>query len=154
MRLLLDTNVLFSGLGFRGVAGQLLEMIIRQGHTLVAADYILEELRQRIRDKFQGHQKEEALDLLLLLLSRTPLQVKEKNEYQHNLPRALELVPEQDAPILAVALLEEVDYLVTGDKIHFLESEEVKSLLGKKLKSLREMLTLLEESPAQGEREP
>jgi len=143
MKLLLDTNVLFSALGFRGTVGRLLELIVHQEHTLVTIEYILEELRRKIREKFQGSQKEEALDLLLFILGRIPLEVKKEGEYRQNLPRALEVVPEQDAPILAVALLEDVDYLVTGDH-HFLEGEEVKALLGKRLKSPREMLTLLE----------
>jgi predicted nucleic acid-binding protein len=142
MRLLLDTNVLFSALGFRGTVGWLLEVIVHQGHTLVTSEYLLDELRQKIREKFQGDQKEAALDLLLFILSRIPLDVKKAGQYRQNLPRALEVVPEQDAPILALALLEDVDYLVTGDK-HFLESEEVKALLGERLKSPREMLTLL-----------
>jgi len=145
MKVLLDTNMLFSGLGFRGVVGQLLEELIHKGHTLVTSDYILEELRRKIRAKFQGPQKEAALDLLLLILSRIPLEVKEQKEYRNSLTRALELVPEQDAPILAVAMLEDVDYLITGDKAHFLDNEGVKALMGAKLKSPRAMLTLLEE---------
>lgn len=147
MKVLLDTNVLFSGLGFRGVVGRLLEELVHQGHTLVMSDYILEELRRKIRGKFQGPQKEVALDLLLFILSRIPLEVKEQNEYRKNLARALELVPEQDAPILATAMLEDVDYLVTGDKAHFLDNGRVKALLGARLKSPRAMLTLLESEP-------
>jgi len=42
MKVLLDTNVLLSGLGFGGVAGRLLEEIVRQEHVLVSSDYILE----------------------------------------------------------------------------------------------------------------
>ena len=54
------------------------------------------------------------------------------------------MVPEQDTPILAVALLQDVDYLVTGDREHFLENERVKALLGMRLKFPREMLLVLE----------
>jgi putative PIN family toxin of toxin-antitoxin system len=142
MKLLLDTNVLFSGLGFRGLVGSLLEEIVRQGHTIVSSEYILAELQKKVRLKFKGPQKEAALDLLLYLLQRIPLDVKPLKEYQPNLARARTMVPEQDAPILAVAMLPEVDYFVTGDK-HFLENEDVLALPEVEVKSPRAMLTLL-----------
>jgi predicted nucleic acid-binding protein len=51
---LFDTNVLFSALGFRGVPGLLLEELVRQGHSLVTSDYILNELRETVQRKFRG----------------------------------------------------------------------------------------------------
>lgn len=71
-------NVLFSGLGFRGTVSRLLEVIVHQEHTLVTSEYILEELRRKIGEKFQGAQEEAALDLLLFILSRIPLEAKKE----------------------------------------------------------------------------
>jgi len=143
MKILLDTNVLFSGLGFSGVCGDLLREILKQRHTLVSTDYILEELREKVRRKFKEPHRERALDLLLFLLQRLSLEVKRFEEYQMNLDRAKGLVPEQDTPILAAAMLEEIDYFVTGDKSHFLENERVCSILGTRLQSPNGMLSLL-----------
>lgn len=143
MKLLLDTNVLFLALGFRGVPGMLLEEIVRQRHTLVTSDYILEELRENIRRKFTGPQRAAALDLLLYLLERLALAVKHAAEYERHLARARQLVPRQDTPILAAAMLEDVDYLVTGDHAHFLDNPRVKALAEVTLVSPREILNLL-----------
>ena len=143
MKVLLDTNVLFAGLGFRGVVGDLLEELVRQDHTLVTSEYILEELREKIRLKFKEEHVRSALDLLLFLLQRLLLEVKHVEEYRVHLEEAKARVPEQDAPILALALLEDVDYFVTGDKEDFLENEGVQALLGEKMRSPREMLDLL-----------
>jgi putative PIN family toxin of toxin-antitoxin system len=144
MRLLLDTNVLFSALGFRGVAGKLLEEIVEGAHILVTSDYILAELQEKIRLKFKPPQRETALDLLLYLLQRIPLEVKQPAAYLPNLAQARASVPdEEDAPILAVALLPDIDYFVTGDKAHFLGNEQARALLGQRLVSPRQLLDLL-----------
>jgi len=146
MKVLLDTNVLFSGLGFGGVVGDLLEELIRQGHSLVTGEYILEELREKVRLKFKEPHAKAALDLLLYILPRMALEVKPPEAYRPHLEPAKGLVPEQDAPILAMALADDVDFFVTGDR-DFLDNEEVRKLLGKKLKSPREMLDLLLREP-------
>lgn len=146
MKVLLDTNVLFSGLAFRGVVGSLLEELVQQGHTLVTSEYILEDLREKIRLKVKEPYAGEALGLLEHLLHRAPLEIKPLDGVLSHLQRARELVPAQDAPILALAMLDDVDYFVTGDE-DFLGSEEVRSYLGRKLKSPREMLELLSGEP-------
>jgi len=143
MKVMLDTNVLLSGLGFSGVCSDLLEELLYQGCELIETDYILEELREKVRSKLKGEQREKALDLLLFLLQRLPLKVKRFDEYSVNLSKVEGLVPEEDTPILAAAVQQEVDYFVTGDKIHFLENKGVRSLLKAKLKSPKEMLEVL-----------
>ena len=108
MKVMLDTNVLLSGLGFSGVCSDLLEELLYQGCEL-----------KKVRSKLKGEQREKALDLLLFLLQRLPLKVKRFDEYSVNLSKVEGLVPEEDTPILAAAVQQEVDYFVTGDKIHF-----------------------------------
>ena len=141
MKILIDTNVLFSALGFQGVSGQLLEELVRGNHTLVTSDYILEELKQKITMKFTGPQKERALTLLLFILSRMQMKVIKRPEYQENLEQTKGVVPEQDTPILAVALLRDVDFLVTGDN-HFLKNQKVEAL-GVSVLSPSDMLGLI-----------
>ncbi len=144
MKILLDTNVLFFGLGFPGTVGQLLEELVLQDHTIVTSDYILDELREKIRLKFKGSQKEAALDLLLFILSRIRIEVKRREEYESNLAEALELVPEQDAPILAIAMLADVDYFVTGDVRDFFQNPKLQDTPWQaKIKRPHELLELL-----------
>ncbi|OGF57347.1 MAG: hypothetical protein A2Z21_02365 [Candidatus Fraserbacteria bacterium RBG_16_55_9] len=143
MKILLDTNVLFSGLGFRGVVGELLEEMVRQNHTIITSEYILEELRGKIRLKFKGPHTKAALDLLLYIVQRIPLEAKQREACQPHLAHAEQLVPQQDAPILALALLDDVDYFVTGDKVDFLENKEVQALTHGRMQSPREMLDIL-----------
>lgn len=109
----------------------------------MSSEYILEELQEKTRLKFKGSHAKAALDLLLYILQRIPLEVKDKEEYQPYLAQTKDLVPEQDTSILALAMLEDVDYLVTGDKADFLENKKVRTLTQVKLKSPREMLDIL-----------
>lgn len=142
MNILLDTNVLFSGLGFRGIPGQLLEEIVRQGHTLASSEYILEELQGKIRIKYSGAQKEAALDFLLLLLGRISLDVKRLDGYYHLLKGLEKIVPDQDTPILAVGMLNDIDYLVSGDK-DFIKNKKVDALDTATVVTPRQMLDVI-----------
>ncbi|MBI1730466.1 putative toxin-antitoxin system toxin component, PIN family [Candidatus Acetothermia bacterium] len=144
MKILLDTNVLFSGLGFQGVVGRLLETLVTKDHTIVTSEFILEELREKIRIKFKGPQKAQALDLLLHILAQIDLDVKAAETYRGKLALAETFVPEQDAPILALAMLDEVDYFVTGDLTHFQSNPNITAMPWRtKILSPRELLELL-----------
>ncbi|MEW6547650.1 MAG: PIN domain-containing protein [Bacillota bacterium] len=61
MRVMLDTNVLISGMVFRGPERRLLE-VIRTSHTLVVNDYLLVEATEVLARKFPG--REGLLDAL------------------------------------------------------------------------------------------
>jgi putative PIN family toxin of toxin-antitoxin system len=55
MRIVLDTNVLISGIVGHGVCQALLDICHRSGeHTMVLSEYILQELRRRLESKFNA----------------------------------------------------------------------------------------------------
>jgi len=110
MRILCDTNVLISGILFpNSVPGKVLRDIARQGR-LVLATYIVEELYRVFQAKFPDKTKH--LD-----------QYIERGEFELFVtPRDLRHVAmpsirdTKDEPVLASAILADVDVLVTGDK--------------------------------------
>ncbi|MGD0384199.1 MAG: putative toxin-antitoxin system toxin component, PIN family [Thermoguttaceae bacterium] len=66
MKIVLDTNILIAGLITRGVCRDLLEHCIQQ-HQVIVSDFILNELRENLQNKFQFDSKEigEAIALLV-----------------------------------------------------------------------------------------
>lgn len=106
MRVFLDTNVLVSAVGTRGLCADLLRVIVAE-HDLVIGEVVLQELRRVLKVKF-----------------RVP---DERITEVVELFRAYELVPRPDAPdpvtvrdaadrwILASARAANVDVLITGD---------------------------------------
>jgi len=105
-----DTNVLISGVLFpKSVPGKVLHIIAEQ-ERLVLATYIIEELYRVFRRKFPD--KTEHLDRYL-----------EHGEYElfitpsDVMPDALPPMRDtKDEPVLASAILADVDILITGDK--------------------------------------
>lgn len=57
-------------------------------------------------------------------------------------PEAEELINREDAPILAAAMLPQVDHFVTADN-HFLDNPAVKQRLGVKMLRVADMLKKL-----------
>jgi len=116
LKVLLDSNVLFSGLGFIGNENKVIWLAIFGKIKLVVSDYILLESRKNIEKKFTGDRKKMALDVLERLIISEALQVKGKGDYRVHLEEAKNLINEKDSPILACAMLEDVDILITGDR--------------------------------------
>jgi len=52
MRLVIDSNVWISALVFGGNPRKLLELVVRQGHTIVASEEIFSETRRVLNNKF------------------------------------------------------------------------------------------------------
>lgn len=148
MKILLDTNTLFSALGYPGNERDLIFKMIDANWDIAIIDRILEELQENIRRKYTSPQKEMALDLLLTFLRRGNIEIKRLPEYQHHLDEAKTLTNEEDAVILAAAMLSDVDILVTGDK-HFLENERLKDFPKVKISSTVEALALFAPKPEQ-----
>ncbi len=116
MKLLLDANTLFSGLGFSGPENRLVWLAILGRIDLAVSDYILAELTENITKKFTGENKTTALELLDRLLASEAVDVKRKDNYSHLLDEARKTINKKDAPILAAAMLPDIDALITGDK--------------------------------------
>jgi predicted nucleic acid-binding protein len=122
MKLLMDSSIIYSALVYSGKVLNLLDILIEK-HTIVLSDYIIEELKRNIRNKLSNKNKTKALKQLKNLISNC--EIKKKNEYIHNLPKAMKLISGKDAPILACGMLPDIDYLVSSDKefwnVHTLE---------------------------------
>jgi len=110
MRIMCDTNVLISGLLFMdSVLGRVVRYVAEQ-ERLVLASYIVDELRRVFQRKFPGKRKdlEHYFERSEFELFTTP------HDWQHvSMPM---LRDTKDEPVLASAILADVDIFITGDK--------------------------------------
>jgi putative PIN family toxin of toxin-antitoxin system len=107
MNLVLDTNVLIAALVARGLCADLLEHCVLS-HTIVASQFILDELRRHLVGKFKYTELEadEAVSLLasqMIMVAPAPLDQPVCRD------------PEDDQ-ILGTAVAAQADCIVTGDK--------------------------------------
>ncbi|MCL2766511.1 MAG: putative toxin-antitoxin system toxin component, PIN family [Peptococcaceae bacterium] len=109
MRILIDTNVLFSA--FILSSRHILQLIdhVSEHHTIVLSTYIIDELKRVTKQKFP--EKYNALEALFQELPYeliyTPERI-DKEEYPY-------IRDKKDLPILVSAIIGEVDVLITGD---------------------------------------
>jgi len=107
MRILLDTNVLIAAFISHGVCSELLEHCSRR-HILITSQFILEEFRGKLLEKF-GFSDSEAQAAVRLLLTRMEVVA----------PPPLPTPACRDADddnVLAAAIAGACDCIVTGDK--------------------------------------
>ena len=112
MKIMIDTNILFSALLFPDSRPSKAIFHIVENHTLILCDYIISELRDVVSRKRPDLLAD--IDVLMAKLSYelipAPLQPSK-------------LIPDpKDHPILNAAIIADVDILISGDK-HFLELE-------------------------------
>ena len=107
MKLVLDTNVLIAALIARGVCADLLGHCVLS-HTIVASDFILDELRTHLVGKFKytDQDADEAITLF-------------KSQMEIVTPKSLDQPvcrdPDDDQ-ILGTALIGQAECIITGDK--------------------------------------
>ena len=110
MRVMIDTNVLFSA--FIIPSPLLMRMIdvIAEQHTIVLSSYVIDELKRVTRKKFPDKygSLESFLKELPFELVYTPEKI-DKQKY----PRIRD---EKDLPVLITAIIGDVDVLVSGDE--------------------------------------
>ncbi len=111
-RVFLDTNVLISGMVFRGNERKLLDAIIDNRLKLVISDDVLNETEMVFRKKFPQHRVLFPLFLQLVKHERIPRKAYRKAEKTYS---GL-LRDKTDAHILAAAVVGKCDYLIAGDK--------------------------------------
>ncbi len=87
-----------------------LDALISRGHDLYADLYVVEEARRNLEVKEGG--AGDALDAILLRV--TVARVVADESLARDLP-----LPEKDHPVLAAAIYQKCDALVTGDRAHF-----------------------------------
>ena len=107
MRIVLDTNVLIAALIARGTCSELLEHCVLR-HELITSDFILNELREKLVEKFK-YPDTLANEAITVLRSRMKVIT----------PSPLEIPVCRDADddnILAAAVDANCDCIVTGDK--------------------------------------
>ena len=107
MRIFLDTNVLASAFGSRGMCADLLRLIVLE-HELVTGEVVLKELRQVLGKKFGlPVSAVEGIDHFLreYPVESTPRQLPE-----------LALSDRNDLRVVATAIAARAEFLVTGDK--------------------------------------
>lgn len=117
MKVMIDTNVLFSGaLNPNGFVAKSLYKAMAAPYEPVVCDYIIDELHRKFQEKF-------------------PDDIVNLEAFLYNALRTIDIVPTptdetesekairdiKDRPILRAALAAGVDYLLTGDK-DFLEA--------------------------------
>ncbi len=116
MRVVLDTNVIVSGLNFPGNERLVLKLALRGRFQLCLSPFILEEVAGVLGRKFDWAEERSAQAVRALGDADTivePRRVPEAIEGGHPDNRILECVVEVSA-----------DYLVTGDRRHLLPLEE------------------------------
>ena len=123
MRVMLDTNIFISMIFFPSNQTRELARRLTNGHQIVICDYVIEELRLVVERKFPAKRKflESFFLELPFELVYTPKSLD------------LEMFPEmrdtKDSPILATAIMEDIDVLLTGDKDFLVLSIETPEIL-------------------------
>ena len=111
MRVFLDANVLFSAAKSDGAIKELLRLLEQSGHQCCVDTYVVEEARRNLEAKAPDR-----VAMLELLLSRM------KTASAQRVDLALEAslpLPAKDRPVLAAAIHQNCEALVTGDRSHF-----------------------------------
>ena len=110
MRILIDTNIALSAvLSPDGYTADVLKFAIRDEHTICLCTFSIDELRLVVKRKFPD--KMHALELFLSEFSYELLLTPAV------LPQGLPSIRDaNDLPILASAIMGDVDLLLTGDK--------------------------------------
>jgi putative PIN family toxin of toxin-antitoxin system len=107
---MLDTNIFISMIFFPSTQTRELAKRLTDNHQIIVCDYVIAELRLVTDRKFPA--KREFLDRFFLELPFTLVYTPKVL----NLSEFPEVRDRKDSPILATAIMEEVDVFVTGDK--------------------------------------
>ncbi len=110
MRIMLDTNIIISGIAFAGNERKLLDAIYCNNATLVLSEYVILETRTVLKRKFPGKESllDDFINLFQVEIATIPLE-KEINEAQSIIR------DQKDAIILATAIGVKPDIFVSGD---------------------------------------
>lgn len=110
MRVMLDTNIFVSMIFFPSTQTRELAKRLTDTHQIVVCDYVIEELRLVVDQKFPTKRK--FLDCFFLELP-FELVYTPKTLDMSEFPAIRDT---KDFPILATAIMEDIDIFVTGDK--------------------------------------
>ena len=116
MRVVLDTNVIVSGLNFPGNERLILELALRGRFELCLSPFILEEVAGVLGRKFDWAEERSSQALRALGDAATIVEPRQRPEVIQG--------GHADNRILECAVTASADYLVTGDRRHLLPLEE------------------------------
>lgn len=108
MRIMIDTNILLSALVFRSARMTNLIDYIAEKHTLVICSYVIEEFENVITRKSLRYK-----NVIDVFLSKLSFEMAYTPEWKESMPSIRD---EKDKPVLASAIVADVDILITGDK--------------------------------------
>lgn len=113
LRVLIDTNVLFSGLFWRGAPYLILSLLEEGRIKLLLPEQVILEAREVIQ-KIKPEEKQ-LLDIFLKRFSRKIKRVRKPSK-QEIVKAEKMLRDSDDAPILATAFISKPDFFVSGDE--------------------------------------
>jgi len=116
LKILVDTNILLSGLFFKGNERKIIEKTLLEKIRLIVPEHVLMETRNVIERKSSDFgNKEQAMKVLEAIVNKaTIIPIK---EYKSLLPKAKQMIRDKkDAPILAAVLATKYDFFLSGDK--------------------------------------
>lgn len=130
-RVFLDANVYFAGCFSKtGASALILELAQRRKLTIVAGRLVLREAERNLRKKISPKTVKEFHQFL-------------KNTELHVVPPVrdeiltqYDFIHPKDAPVLAVAISAEVDFLITLDRKHFMAPQVMKQVEKMKVKMM------------------
>jgi predicted nucleic acid-binding protein len=117
-----------------------LNLLLEKNIPIAVSDYILEETRRNLSKKLKEKRKERAIELFNSITSF--FEIKKKEDYTVNMGKAKKMINYKDAPILACAMLRDVELFITRDK-DFLGNKEIKKLI--RIANSKEAIKLLKE---------
>jgi predicted nucleic acid-binding protein len=115
MRIFLDANILFSAAKSDGAVRALLRRVLDAGHLCVADAYVVAEARRNLLVK--GPEALLVFDALLPHLQ--PIGAAARPAPSMPDDATLAWLAAKDRPVLAAAIREGCDVLITGDRTHF-----------------------------------
>ena len=144
IRVFLDASVLFAAAySATGASREIIRRAIRGELRLVASELVLEEARRNL-----GAKAPKALPPFETLLALVPFEIVRPTGAE--VLSAMEYVAAKDAPIVAAAKKAQVDYLLSLDRRHLVEVEEVARGSGLRILLPSSCLAELRDRPAGG----
>ena len=131
-KVVIDTNVFISGLNFAGKPNEVLELFIKGEIEVYISPFILKELEEILRKKFEWNEKQ--LQKILDKIKKKAVIVQAETKI------SIIKAKEDDNRILECGVDGKVQYIISGDKRHILP---LKNFRGIKILSPSEFLGLL-----------
>ena len=136
-RVLLDTNILISGLVFSGGNEHRILRLAEDGEiTLVLPEFVLQETKRVLTERFTGYE-----GLLDVFLSKLNYILVHWDKLETILPQHEGQVRDKkDIPVLAAVIASEPDFAVTGDRALREDLRRCEEVSGTKICSSRQFL--------------